>query len=102
MPPVGTRQSAAEIWLAVCLTIRARLSVSVAGTFLAGPLMLDAVPAPQPAYDAAQLAGADAAKAATGSDAPKTDAAVGRASGTTAPGRRGLLQRLRPFRRTPR
>jgi flagellar basal body P-ring protein FlgI len=69
---------------------------------LQGPLVVDALPPAQPAYDAAQLAGVDAT-----SGQPKTDAAVGQASAESKepepPARKRLGQRLRDrFRREDR
>lgn len=59
---------------------------------LAGPLVVDALPEPLKEYDAAQLAGLDTAK-----DKPKSDAAVGKASGEGPAKRKRPLERLRQW-----
>jgi hypothetical protein len=64
---------------------------------LEGPLVVDALPAPTPAYDQAQLA----SRAADPKDA-KRDEALGRASSERPSTRRGLLERLRPGARGER
>jgi flagellar basal body P-ring protein FlgI len=76
---------------------------------LEGPVVVDAVPSATDLYDAAQLAGVDAAKAKAAQDAAKADPAVGRASAPGAsakaaegPSRPRLLDRLRLRRRDDR